>query len=196
MSLSVVAFNGSPRPQGNTFQSLSIVLDELAKQGISGEILQVGGKQLAGCKSCYRCLQNKDKKCVQTGDEMNYFIERAFGADGILIGSPVYFSNVSSEAKAFIDRCGFVANANDKMLRGKVGAAVLSMRRAGATFAYSAINFFFGISEMIIPCSNYWNLAIGRQPGEVLQDAEGVATFKTLGNNMAALLKQLHSTNS
>ena len=192
MSLSVVAFNGSPRPQGNTFQSLSIVLDELAKQGIAGEILQVGGKQLAGCKSCYRCVQNKDKKCVQTGDEMNYFIERASQADGILIGSPVYFSNVTSEVKAFIDRCGFVANANDKMLRGKVGAGVLSVRRAGATFAYSAINFFFGISEMIIPCSSYWNLAIGRQPGEVLQDAEGVATFKTLGNNMATLLKQLH----
>lgn len=193
MALTVVAFNGSPRQKGNTYHSLSIVLEQLASQGIDGEILQLGGKKLAGCKACYRCGQNKDKKCVQTDDEMNYFIERASQADGILIGSPVYFSNVSSEVKAFIDRCGFVAKANDNLLQGKVGAAVLSVRRAGATFAYSAINFFFGISEMIIPCSSYWNMGIGMKPGDVLQDKEGVATFRTLGNNMAALLKQLHS---
>ncbi len=192
MPLTVVAFNGSPRPKGNTYRSLSIVLEELASQGIGGEIVQLGGKKLAGCKSCYRCGKNKDKKCVQTDDDMNYFIERASKADGILIGSPVYFSNVSSEVKAFIDRCGFVAKANDGMLQGKVGAAVLSVRRAGATFAYSAINFFFGISEMVIPCSSYWNLGIGLNPGDVLQDEEGIATFKTLGNNMGALLKQLH----
>lgn len=192
MSLTVVAFNGSPRQKGNTYHSLGIVLDELARQGIEGKILQLGGKKLAGCKACYRCVQNKDGKCIQTDDEMNYFIEQASGADGILIGSPVYFSNVSSEVKAFIDRCGFVAKANDGMLRGKAGAAVLSVRRAGATFAYSAVNFFFGISEMVIPCSSYWNLGIGLQPGDVLKDEEGIATFKNLGGNMAGLLKKLH----
>jgi multimeric flavodoxin WrbA len=192
MSLTVVAFNGSPRQKGNTYHSLGIVLDELARQGIEGEILQLGGKKLAGCKACYRCQQNRDQKCVQTDDEMNYFIERAFKADGILIGSPVYFSNISSEVKAFIDRCGFVSKANDGALRGKAGAAVLSVRRAGATFAYSAINFFFGISEMVIPGASYWNLGLGLQPGDVLKDEEGIATFKNLGNNMAALLKKLH----
>ncbi|MFZ5633519.1 MAG: flavodoxin family protein [Bacillota bacterium] len=189
MSVQVAAFNGSPRTHGNTYHSLGIVLEVLAREGIKGEIIQLGGKNLAGCKACFKCIRAKDRRCAQVDDEMNYFIERALAADGILIGSPVYFSNVTSEVKAFIDRCGMVAKANDDMLRGKVGAAVVSMRRAGGTFAYSAINFFFGISQMAIPGSNYWNTGVGLAPGDVLQDQEGVATFKTLGFNMARLLK-------
>ncbi|OPZ74463.1 MAG: 2-amino-4-deoxychorismate dehydrogenase [Firmicutes bacterium ADurb.Bin456] len=190
MTIKVVAFNGSPRPRGNTYHSIKIVLDVLAAEGIQGELVQLGGKTLFGCKACYKCLQNQDKRCVQTGDDMNCFIEKALEADGIIIGSPVYFSNVSTEVKAFIDRCGFVAKANNSALKGKVGAAVISVRRMGGTFAYSAINLFFGISQMIIPCSSYWNVGIGLMPGEVLNDQEGVDTFKTLGHNMAQLLKQ------
>ncbi|HPU35614.1 MAG TPA: flavodoxin family protein [Bacillota bacterium] len=188
--MKVVAFNGSPRPKGNTYHSLNIVLDTLAAEGIQGELVQLGGSGVSGCKACYKCMQTKNKRCAQTGDKMNYFIEKALEADGIIIGSPVYFSNVSSDVKAFIDRCGFVAKANDNMLKGKVGAAVVSVRRAGGTFTYSAINFFFGISEMIIPCSSYWNVGMGLMPGDVLNDQEGVDTFKTLGRNMAQLLKQ------
>ncbi len=190
MTIKVVAFNGSPRPKGNTYHSLNIVLDTLAAEGIQGELVQLGGSGVSGCKACYKCMQTKNKRCAQTGDKMNYFIEKALEADGIIIGSPVYFSNVSSDVKAFIDRCGFVAKANDNMLKGKVGAAVVSVRRAGGTFTYSAINFFFGISEMIIPCSSYWNVGMGLMPGDVLNDQEGVDTFKTLGRNMAQLLKQ------
>ena len=190
MTIKVVAFNGSPRPKGNTYHSLNIVLDTLAAEGIQGELVQLGGSGVSGCKACYKCMQTKNERCAQTGDKMNYFIEKALEADGIIIGSPVYFSNVSSDVKAFIDRCGFVAKANDNMLKGKVGAAVVSVRRAGGTFTYSAINFFFGISEMIIPCSSYWNVGMGLMPGDVLNDQEGVDTFKTLGRNMAQLLKQ------
>ncbi|MCL6611890.1 MAG: flavodoxin family protein [Peptococcaceae bacterium] len=186
----VVAFNGSPRAKGNTFHSLRTVLDIMAKEGIEGEIAQLGGKKLGGCRACFMCMRNRDRRCAQTDDEMNFFIEKALAADGILIGSPVYFSNVSAEVKAFIDRCGMVAKFNDDMLKGKAGAAVISMRRAGATFAYSAVNFFFGISQMIIPGSNYWNVGVGLMPGDVLNDQEGVETFKTLGLNMARLLKQ------
>lgn len=189
MSVQVVAFNGSPRPRGNTYQSLGIVLEVLAREGIRGEIIQLGGKKLAGCKACFKCAGARDRRCAQADDEMNYFIERALAADGIIIGSPVYFSNVSSEVKAFIDRCGMVAKSNEDMLKGKVGAAVVSMRRAGGTFTYSAINFFFGISQMSIPGSNYWNTGVGLAPGDVLQDQEGVGTFRTLGLNMAKLLK-------
>lgn len=191
MPLTVVALNGSPRARGNTYHSLNTVLGVLAEEGIQGELIQLGGKKLGGCKACYQCMQKKDRRCAQNDDEMNFFIEKVLAADGILIGSPVYFSNVSSEVKAFIDRCGLVAKMNDNILKGKAGAAVISVRRAGATFAYSAVNFFFGISEMIIPCSNYWNLGVGLMPGDVANDAEGVQTFKTLGYNMAKLLKQI-----
>ncbi len=190
MTIKVVAFNGSPRPKGNTYHSINIVLDTLAAEGIQGELVQLGGSGVSGCKACYKCLQTKNKRCAQTGDEMNNFIKKALEADGIIIGSPVYFSNVTTEVKAFIDRCGFVAKANDNMLKGKLGAAVISVRRMGGTFAYSAINFFFGISEMIIPCSSYWNVGLGLMPGDVLNDQEGIDTFKTLGRNMAQLLKQ------
>lgn len=188
----VVAFNGSPRVKGNTFNALSIVLEELQKEGIETELVQLGGRRVFGCLACYKCSQNKNRRCAREDDEMNTFIEKMLEAEGVLIGSPVYFSNVSTEVKALIDRCGLVAKANDDMLRGKVGASVIAVRRAGATFAYSAINFFFGISQMIVPGSSYWNMGIGRNPGEILDDKEGIQTFKTLGANMAWLLKKIH----
>jgi multimeric flavodoxin WrbA len=191
MAIKVVALNGSPRAKGNTYHSLKTVLEVLAGEGIEVELLQLGGKKLSGCKACYRCAQTKDRRCAQNDDEMNFFIDKVLAADGLLIGSPVYFSNVSTEVKAFIDRCGLVAKMNDDMLKGKVGAPVISVRRAGATFAYSAVNMLFGISQMIVPGSSYWNLGVGREPGEVMNDAEGVQTFKTLGQNMAALLRQI-----
>ncbi len=192
--MKVVAFNGSPRQGGNTAQGIEIVLAELRKEGIETEFVQLGGRKVFGCLSCGKCWENKDNHCVRQDDEMNIFIDKIRQADGIIIGSPTYFSNVSPEVKALIDRCGFVAKANGgDMLRGKVGAAVVSVRRAGSNFVYSAINFFFGISEMIIPGSSYWNMTLALNPGDVQNDAEGVQTFRTLGKNMAALLKKLHS---
>lgn len=191
--MKVVAFNGSPRVNGNTSQSIKIVLDELQKQGIETELIQLGGRKVFGCLACGKCRENKDKKCARQDDEMNTFIEKIFEADGLIIGSPVYFSNVSSEVKALIDRCGYVAKSNGgNLLKGKVGAAVVSARRAGATFTYSAINFFFAISEMIIPGSSYWNMTLALNPGDVQKDEEGINTFQTLGKNMAWLLKKIH----
>ncbi len=189
--MKVVAFNGSPRKDGNTVQSIRVVLEELEGQGIDTEIIQVGGKPLRGCTSCYSCFKNKNRQCVLTDDDLNLYLEKMIDADGIIIGSPVYFSNVSSETKALIDRAGLVARANDYLFARKAGAAVVAVRRAGATFAFSAINFFFFIQQMMVPGSVYWNLGIGREPGEVLKDEEGIVTFKTLGRNMAWLLKKL-----
>jgi multimeric flavodoxin WrbA len=189
--MKVVAFNGSPRKEGNTFQSLKVVCDELEQAGIDTEIVQVGGKVLRGCTSCYGCFKNKNRECVITEDELNDYVKKMIESDGIIIGSPVYFSNVSSETKALIDRAGLVARANDYLFARKVGAAVVAVRRAGATFAFSAINFFFFIQQMMVPGSVYWNLGIGREPGEVQKDEEGMVTFKTLGRNMAWLLKKL-----
>ena len=189
--MKVVAFNGSPRVNGNTYHGLKIVLAELENEGIDTELVQLGGSKVYGCLACYKCYSNKDRRCARQDDQMNSFIEKIVEADGVIIGSPVYFSNVSTEVKALIDRCGLVAKANDQMLSKKVGASVIAVRRAGATFAYSAINLFFGISQMIIPGSSYWNMGMGRNPGEILKDEEGVETFKTLGKNMAWLLKKI-----
>jgi len=189
--MKVVAFNGSPRKEGNTYQSLQVVMGELQKEGIETEVVQLGGKNIHGCIACYKCFKNKDKECSIKDDGVNDYIKKMMEADGIIIGSPVYFSNVTSEVKAFIDRAGLVARANDNLLKRKVGAGVVAVRRAGATFAFSAINFFFFIQEMIVPGSIYWNLAIGREPGEVQEDQEGMMTFKTLGQNMSWLLKKI-----
>ncbi|NLG84753.1 MAG: flavodoxin family protein [Firmicutes bacterium] len=189
--MKVVAFNGSPRPHGNTAQALETVLAELRKAGIETELVQLGGRRLYGCLACGRCRANRDMRCAGRDDEMNERIAKAFAADGILIGSPTYFSNVTAEVKAFIDRCGYVAGANGNPLKGKVGAAVVAARRAGSNFTYAAINFFFGINEMIVPGSSYWNMTLARDPDDYIKDEEGVRTFRRLGENMAALMKRL-----
>ncbi len=192
--MKVVAFNGSPRVNGNTAQGISMVLEELKKEGIETEMIQLGGRKVFGCLACGKCWELKNNRCIRQDDEMNAFIEKIQEADGIIIGSPTYFSNVSPEVKALIDRCGFVAKANGgDMLRGKAGAAVVSVRRAGSTFTYAAINFFFGIAEMVIPSSSYWNMTLALEPGDIQKDDEGIQTFQTLGKNMAGVLKKLNS---
>ncbi len=190
--MKVIAFNGSPRKDGNTAQSIQIVFEELNRAGIETELIQLGGKKVYGCLACGKCWETQDNRCIRQDDEINAYIAKMQEADGIIIGSPTYFSNVSTEVKALIDRCGFVSKANGgDLLRGKVGAAVVSVRRAGSTFTYSAINFFFGIAEMIIPSSSYWNMTLALEPGDVQKDEEGKETFRTLGKNMAKLLKQI-----
>jgi multimeric flavodoxin WrbA len=190
--MKVVAFNGSPRPNGNTHAAIMTVLGRLEKEGIETEIVQLGGKKLSGCTSCGRCRINHDRRCVIDSDDMNYFIGKMAEADGIIIGSPVFFSNVTSEVKALIDRAGYVSGSNGGMFKRKVGAAVVSVRRAGSNFTYAAINFFFGITEMIVPNSSYWNMTLARDIGDFKSDPEGIRTMETLGDNMAWLLHKLH----
>lgn len=189
--MKVIAFNGSPHREGNTALALNIVLQELDKEGIETEFIQLGGKTILGCLGCRRCAQLKNKHCIREDDELNSYIDKMLGADGIIIGSPVYTSNVTSEVKALIDRAGFVGKANDFMFRGKVGAPVVVATKAGATMAYSAINLMFGISQMITIGSIHWNLALGKMPGDIQKDEEGIRTFQVLGQNMAWLLKMI-----
>jgi multimeric flavodoxin WrbA len=191
-TMKVVAFNGSPRREGNTYHLIQKVFEELHREGIRTEYIHFGGKPLRGCTACLKCVEKKDKKCVLPDDHLNSYIEKMEKAEGIILASPVYFSNVTAEMKAFIDRTGYVSKANGTFLRRKVGAAVVTMRRAGATMAYSDLNLFFGINEMIVPGSSYWNLGVGRMPGEVLKDEEGLKTMEKLGKNMAWLLKKLY----
>lgn len=163
--MKVIAFNGSPRIIGNTAQSIKIVLEQLEREGVETEIIQLGGTKVFGCLACGKCAQNKNKRCVRNDDDMNTYIEKMIAADGIIIGSPTYFSNVTSEVKALIDRSGFVCKVNGGLLKGKIGAPVVAARRSGASFVYSAINFFFGASEMVIPSSSSWNMTISRAWG-------------------------------
>lgn len=189
--MKTVAFNGSARKDGNTAILLNAVLKELKREGIETELVQLSGKSLQGCIACYKCFENKDGKCAVHKDEMNVYIEKMQGAEGILLGSPTYFSDVSANMKALIERCGMVARANDDMFRRKVGAGVVAVRRAGAAHVFSSLNFFFLIGQMIIPGSSYWNIAIGREAGEVMNDNEGMQTMTNLGTNMAWLMKKL-----
>jgi len=190
--MKVVAFNGSPRKEGNTYLLVQKVFEELQKEGIETEYVHVGGKVLRGCTACYKCRETKDRRCALPDDGLNGYIEKMESAQGIILASPVYYSNVTAETAALISRAGFVSTANGRFLRRKVGAAVVAVRRAGANVVYSNLNFFFGIQEMIVPGSSYWNHGIGRDKGDVLKDEEGLATMTTLGQNMAWLLKKLY----
>ncbi|MBT3293773.1 MAG: flavodoxin family protein [Verrucomicrobia bacterium] len=187
--MKVVAINGSPRKKGNTALLLKTAMAELEKEGIETEFVQLGGQKVRGCKACMKCFEKKNNRCVIEKDMINDVIAKMNEADGILIGSPTYFANVSTEIKALIDRAGLVVIANGHTLRRKVGGAVVAVRRAGAVPTFDAINKFFLINEMIVPGSVYWNLGVGRAEEEVAEDEEGMLTMKTLGQNMAWLLK-------
>jgi multimeric flavodoxin WrbA len=189
--MKVVAFNGSARKDGNTALLIRRVLKVLEQEGIETELIQLGGKHLRGCRACRGCIERKNKRCVYDGDKMNEHIEKMLEADGIILGSPVYFSMMTSEMKALIDRSGYVARANSDMFKRKVGAAVVAVRRAGGMPTFDAINHFFLISQMIVPGSSYWNIGMGHKSGEVEKDAEGMRTMEDLGRNMAWLLRRL-----
>jgi multimeric flavodoxin WrbA len=192
--MKVIAINGSARKDGNTAILVRHVFAELEKEGIETCMIQLSGQVIRGCTACYRCFANTDSRCAvstETGDIVNECIEKIVEADGVIIASPTYFADVSSETKAVIDRAGMVARANNNLYCRKAGAAVVAVRRAGAIHAFDSINHFFLISEMIIPGSSYWNIGIGRNIGEVEGDEEGVKTMADLGRNMAWLLKRI-----
>lgn len=189
--MKIVAFNGSPRKGGNTEILIKAVFEPLEAAGIETELVRIGGQAVRGCSACYKCFENKDGKCVNTGDAINDCIARMVAADGVVLASPTYFADVTPELKALIDRAGFVTRACDFAMRRKVGAAVVAVRRGGEIHAYDTINHFFLISQMIVPGSIYWNMGFGRDKGEVANDDEGMATMKALGENMAWLLEKI-----
>lgn len=189
----VAVFNGSPRKNGNTSILLGIVRRELEAAGVTTEEFRVGGKAVRGCIACMKCFEKQDGQCIQTGDPMNEWIAAMHKADGVILGSPTYFANVSTEMKALIDRAGMVSIANGGALRMKVGAPVVAVRRGGAQQVYNGLMAFFGIAEMVVPCSSYWNVGIGLAPGDVNGDEEGIRTMVNLGRNMAHVLKCLKS---
>jgi len=190
--MKVVAFNGSAHTDGNTAILLRRVLGELEHEGIATELVQLADKDIRGCNGCRRCRALKNQHCSRDDDAINACIDQMLSADGILLGSPTYFSDVSAAMKALIERCGFVAKQNGDMFRRKVGAAVVAVRRAGSIHAFDTMNHFFTISQMIVPGSSYWNVGVGLEEGDVEKDGEGLDTMKVLAENMAWLLKKLN----
>ncbi|MDO8489064.1 MAG: flavodoxin family protein [Candidatus Omnitrophota bacterium] len=189
--MKVVAFNASARKDGNTAILIRQVFQELENEGIKTELIQLAGQKISGCIGCGKCFTKKNKKCVVSDDLVNAYIKKMTKADGIIIGTPTYFADCTAGAKALIERAGMVSRANDNMLKRKIGAAVVAVRRGGAIHAFDTINHFFTIEEMIIVGSLYWNMGIGRQIGEVEKDQEGLDTMSVLGKNMAWLLKKV-----
>ena len=191
--MKVVAFNGSARKGGNTSILIQHAFAALNETGIETEEISLAGKQIRGCTACYKCFENKDKRCVLKNDCINDCIAKMDSADGIILASPTYFADMTAEMKALIDRCGMVSRANGDMHKRKAGAAIVAVRRAGAINVFDSINHFFLIGQMIMPGSIYWNVGIGREIGDVRQDEEGLKTMQVLGENMAWLLTALNN---
>ena len=179
-----VAINGSPRKGGNTETLLKEVLGQLDDAGWETELVKVGGTAIRGCIACQKCFENKDNACAVKKDKFNDIFSKLLKADAMILGSPTYFAAVSADLKALIERAGYVAYANDHAFSGKIGAAVVAVRRGGATHAFDTINHMFQMSQMIIPGSTYWNMGIGLGKGEVSEDQEGIANMRHLGKSI------------
>ena len=187
--MKVIGFNGSPRKDGNTSILIKHVFNELERQSIGTELVPLSEKEIRGCIACYKCTENKDQRCAVKNDAANECIVKMLGAEGMILGSPVYFNDVTPEMKALIDRTGFVSRANGRMFKNKVGAAVVAVRRVGATHTLDTMDHFFLSGEMIIAGRG---IGFGREKGEVEKDDEGMLLVKSLGQRLGWLLKKLH----
>lgn len=192
--MKVIAINGSPNKNGNTFQALSMVGVELIAAGIEFEILHIGHKMIHGCTACGKCAVNKDEKCIIKTDDLNKWIQQIKVADGLIVGAPVHYAGIPGTMKSFLDRLFYVAGVNGGLFRQKVAAAVVAVRRTGGSATFDSLNHYLNYSEMIIATSNYWNVIHGRSSGEVTQDGEGRQIMRVLGKNMAWLLKMKEAT--
>ena len=187
--MKVVGFNGSARKKGNTTGSINTVFAELEKEGIETEMIIVGKEKVRGCIACHGCVKKQNETCTQEDDPVNEWIQKIKEADGVVFGSPVHFSGVAGTMKAFLDRAFFVSSVNGGLFRHKVGAAVAAVRRSGGISTVDTLNHYISYSEMIMPSSNYWNVAHGLMPGEMERDDEGKQIMSVLGKNMAWIMK-------
>ncbi len=187
--MKVIAINGSPNKEGNTYGALKMVLKELEAEGIETQIIHVGNAPIRGCVGCNMCYKNRNEKCVITGDDFNDFVQVIKDADGIILGSPVYYSGIAGTMKSFLDRLFYVSGANGNFFKGKVGATLAAVRRSGGIPSVDQLNKYIQYSEMLMVSSNYWNVIHGLRPGDVELDKEGVQIMSRLGKNMAWAMK-------
>ncbi|GAB6180902.1 flavodoxin family protein [Desulfotomaculum defluvii] len=187
--MKVIGINGSSRKDGNTAILIKTVFEELEKEGIETELVQLFDKPISGCRGCFGCLQKK--KCVIDGDFFNECLNKVTNADGIILGSPVYSADISSKMKAFLERAGVIVATNPGMLKHKVGASVVAVRRGGGMTTVDTLNHFLLNKEVLLVGSTYWNMVYGKDVGDVTNDEEGMRNMKNLGQNMAWLMKKL-----
>lgn len=161
----------------------------MEKNNIEVEIIHVGNKVIRGCLACGGCSRNLNERCVIENDQVNEWIQKMKEADGIILGSPVYYSAIAGTMKSFLDRAFYVTSVNGGMLRHKVGASVVAVRRSGGVPVFDQLNNYINYSEMLMPTSNYWNVVYGTQPGEATRDEEGMQIMSVLGKNMSWLMK-------
>ena len=187
--MKVLAINGSPRKNGNVTEAFNIMIEELNKEGIDVEVLEVGAKAIQGCLACYYCKKDSNNLCAQTNDEVNDTVKKFQEADGILLGSPNYFGGMAGTLKCFLDRLFFVSYGRTKY---KVASAICTTRRAGGVDVVHELNNYFKLTDCIVAPSKYWPIALGLKKGAILQDEEGIQTLKKNAKNMAWLLKSLN----
>lgn len=190
--MKVIAINGSARKNGNTNIIIETIFKQLRKEGIDTEIIDLANEKINGCIGCGKCFENKDNKCIFKNDIVNECIEKMLEADGIILGSPVYFADVTANMKALLERIGMVAIANDNIFKHKVGASVVAVRRGGATRAFDTMNYSLHCMEMYLVGGTYWNMVYGKEIGEVLKDEEGIKNMESIGRNMAWLLNKIN----
>lgn len=192
--MKVLAINGSPNREGNTYHALTMIGSKLKEQGIEFEIVHVGNRAIRGCLACGKCRQNMNERCVITTDPLNDYIQIMKNADGLILASPVHYAGIPGTMKSFLDRVFYVAGSNGGMFRHKVGAAVVAVRRTGGSATFDSLNHYLTYSEMILATSNYWNVIHGRVAGEAIKDEEGVQIMEVLATNMAWIMKMKEQT--
>jgi multimeric flavodoxin WrbA len=185
----IIGFNGSPRKDGNTATLIGYLFQQIEKEGIETELVQLSANPIHGCIACYKCFDNQDQQCAVKNDAANEYIEKMITAQGIVLGSPSYFQGVTAEMKALIDRAGFVGLANGRMYKNKIGAALSCFRRTGGMHTIETMNHFFFSNEFIIAGRA---LSVARDKGEVEKDVEGVQMAQTLGQKIAWMAKKLY----
>ncbi len=194
--MKAIAINGSARPEGNTRMLLQTCLDVLDENGISGELVSLARNPVKPCKACGTCFKKKDNRCIMQDDAFQDIYDKMRDADIIVVGSPVYFGSATADLTALLDRAGYVGRANGNVFSRKPGGAVVVARRAGQNFTLAQLLYWFYIMDMVVPGSTYWNIGFGREPGEVADDAEAVATVKRFAENLAWLAEKTRGDNA
>lgn len=187
--MKVLLISGSPKPKGNTVLLMEECSKVIEEHGVQAEIVSLAGKKIEACIACGKCSKNGE---CGLDDGLNEIIQKIREADGLIVGSPVYFGTARGDVMCALQRIGYVSVNTDHYLAGKVGGPIAVARRGGQTLTLQEMLMFFLINDMVVPGSSYWNMAFGRQPGEVLKDEEGIATVRHFAANVAELVKKLH----
>ncbi len=190
--MKAIAICGSPRVGGNTEILLKRCLDRISRSGIETQFVPLAGKRIHTCVACGWCRQQADGTCRIKDDDFYPILDEMKSADIIVVGSPVYFGSATPEMMALLDRAGYVCRQGEDLFARKIGGPIVVARRAGHNFTFGQLLYWFMIMGMVVPGSSYWNIAFGRQPGEVTNDEEGLETVDNFADNLIWLAEKLY----